>query len=317
MANKYIQKYDTTAEYEAATKENPNVSFVVETNKIYYNGDEHQIPIDYSTKYLTFKAIDSGTFKFSGNSVSYSVDGGSSWTSLASNTDTQTVSAGSEIMWKASGITPTSSAGIGTFSSTGRFEVYGNAMSLVSGDSFTHATTIVNHQFKKIFDSCSRLISAENLVLPATTLAGGCYQGMFASCAGLTTPPALPATTLAGYCYESMFFNCRVLTTTPELPATTLADTCYMNMFSICQRITNAPQLPAATLATQCYYGMFAGCTSLTNITCLATNISASSCLTNWVNGVSATGTFTKAASMTGWSTGNNGIPSGWTVVDA
>ena len=48
----------------------------------------------------------------------------------------------------------------------------------------------------------------------------------------------------------------------------------------------------------------------------LATDISATGCLTDWVSGVSSTGTFTKAASMTALPTGNSGIPSGWTVVD-
>jgi len=70
-------------------------------------------------------------------------------------------------------------------------------------------------------------------------------------------------------------------------------------------------------LASKCYERMFEGCTNLNLIKCLATNISATSCTNNWVNGVAASGTFTKAASMSGWSTGNNGIPSGWTVVDA
>ena len=61
---------------------------------------------------------------------------------------------------------------------------------------------------------------------------------------------------------------------------------------------------------------MFASCTSLTAITCLATDISATNCTTNWVNGVAASGTFTKAASMESWTRGNNGIPSNWTVQD-
>jgi hypothetical protein len=49
---------------------------------------------------------------------------------------------------------------------------------------------------------------------------------------------------------------------------------------------------------------------------CLATNISASDCTYNWVNGVASNGTFTKVASMSSWTTGTNGIPSGWTVQD-
>jgi hypothetical protein len=46
----------------------------------------------------------------------------------------------------------------------------------------------------------------------------------------------------------------------------------------------------------------------------LATDISAASCLSFWVIGVSSTGTFTKASSMTSLPTGWDGIPEGWTV---
>ena len=66
---------------------------------------------------------------------------------------------------------------------------------------------------------------------------------------------------------------------------------------------------------------MFKGCSSLVAITCLATNISASNCTTDWVaaektNALPASDTFTKDASMESWTTGNNGIPTDWDVVD-
>jgi hypothetical protein len=48
----------------------------------------------------------------------------------------------------------------------------------------------------------------------------------------------------------------------------------------------------------------------------LSTDISASSCLTNWVNGVSSSGTFVKHPDMNSLPTGTNGIPNGWTVQD-
>ena len=88
-------------------------------------------------------------------------------------------------------------------------------------------------------------------------------------------------------------------------------------MFYGCSGLTTAPVLSAATLAETCYNYMFFECTSLNNITCLATNISASNCTYNWVKSVAASGTFTKAASMSSWTSGNNGIPSGWSVQDA
>ena len=61
---------------------------------------------------------------------------------------------------------------------------------------------------------------------------------------------------------------------------------------------------------------MFYRCSSLNSIKCLATNISARKCTSNWVSGVASTGTFVKNSNMTSWTTGINGIPSGWTVED-
>ena len=91
---------------------------------------------------------------------------------------------------------------------------------------------------------------------------------------------------------------------------------CFSGFFDGCEGLTTAPALPATTLADYCYSGMFDGCSLLSSITCLATDITATNCTANWVNGVAVNGTFTKAASMSDWTTGQNGIPSGWTVVD-
>ena len=166
-----------------------------------------------------------------------------------------------------------------------------------------------------MFYGCTSLVTAP--ALPATTLAQSCYQYMFEGCTDLTVAPELPATTLVQSCYGVMFYGCTSLTTAPELPATTLTDSCYASMFKGCTSLTTAPELPATTMVYDCYREMFQGCTSLSSITCLATNISASNCTSNWVSGVAASGTFTKAASMSSWTTGTSGIPSGWTVQDA
>ena len=123
--------------------------------------------------------------------------------------------------------------------------------------------------------------------------------------------------TLATYCYDAMFARCTSLTIAPKLPATTLVDSCYMTMFQGCTSLTTAPELPATTLAEYCYYYMFDGCTNLNYIKCLATNISERNCTKNWVSGVASTGTFVKNPNMNGWTTGSNGIPSGWTIIDA
>ena len=177
------------------------------------------------------------------------------------------------------------------------------------------ATTLADNCYDSMFIGCTSLTTAP--ALPATTLANGCYQFMFRSCSSLTTAPALPVTTLARECYSGMFASCTSLTTAPALPATTLSDYCYQDMFYGCTALTTAPALPATTLADGCYGAMFSNCTNLNDIECLATDISASECTDSWVDGVAATGTFVKNPSMSSWTTGNSGIPSGWTVQDA
>ena len=176
------------------------------------------------------------------------------------------------------------------------------------------ATKVIEWGYERMFAGCTSLAAAPALQM--STLYEKCYQGMFSGCTSLTSAPALPAMTLATNCYASMFYGCTSLTAAPALPATTLANSCYEMMFDGCTSLASAPALPATTLAEGCYWGMFWDCTSLSAITCLATDISATNCTYNWVNNVAASGTFTKDAPMSGWTTGQNGIPSGWTVQD-
>jgi hypothetical protein len=114
-----------------------------------------------------------------------------------------------------------------------------------------------------------------------------------------------------------MFEGRTNLTVATVLPATTMTTRCYYDMFKDCTSLTTAPEINATTLALKCYYRMFKGCTLLNNIKCLATDISATDCTKNWLLDVSQSGTFTKAASMTSWISGVDGIPTNWTVVDA
>lgn len=241
-----------------------------------------------SGNYLTFVAEETGTFKFSGttgnDSISYSLDSGSTWNTLASGVDSPTVQSGQKIMWKGE-LTPTPTSGnwgIGVFSSTSRFAVEGNIMSVLYGDNFSDKKSLSGKvdAFRDLFKGCTGMTSAENLVLPATTLAERCYYYMFYGCTNLTTVSSdlLPATTLERHCYCDMFCGCTSLTTAPALPATTLAAACYFGMFQGCTSLTTAPTLPATTMVDSCYRGMFANCTSLTTAPALpATNLGVAS----------------------------------------
>ena len=245
------------------------VPSVYQKGELYeYNSEDCNI---YLKQYLTFiPTSGSSTFGWetpsastaSANTVYYSLDSGSTWISIASG-ETVTVGQGNKIFWKSSGLT----GGIGSFTSTNYFDVEGNIMSLLYGDNFENQTSLSgkNYAFFGLFSGCTNVVSAENLALPATTLANNCYDRMFSGCTSLTTAPTvLPATTLTQWCYDCMFANCSSLTTVPELPATKLASWCYYYMFWGCTSLTTAPELPATTLANNCYAGMFYTCTSLT-----------------------------------------------------
>ena len=173
------------------------------------------------------------------------------------------------------------------------------------------ATTLADHCYYEMFGSCP---ITQAPVLPATTLAESCYYYMFFNCTSLTTAPELPATTLANSCYGSMFYNCTSLTTAPALPATTLALSCYYQMFLNCTSLTTAPDLNAPELSSSCYSRMFNGCTNLNYVKALFNTIPSSAYTSDWLSGVSTTGTFVKNSKANWQVTGVSGIPAGWTI---
>lgn len=224
--------------------------------------------------------------------------------------------------------------------------IYGNMMSLINKDNFATLTafdtTEGGYAFYRLFDGNTHIKnhSEKKLLLPATTLTSDCYHSLFSGCTSLTTAPELTATTMQPQCYRGMFYNCIALTQAPQLPAENLNNGCYQEMFNGCTALTTAPELPATTLEPGCYRSMFAGCTLLTtapelpattlmpfsyyqmfqncinlnSVTCYATDINAMDCLTNWLDGVAATGTIKTKATMSigSWTAGTN-YPTGWT----
>lgn len=124
-------------------------------------------------------------------------------------------------------------------------------------------------------------------------------------------------TLTASYTFQQMFSGRFVDASNLILPATTLTDYCYNEMFASCTYLKAAPELPATTLVNSCYSSMFSSCYNLNYIKCLATDISATECTKEWVRSVAPSGTFVKASSMSGWTTGTNGIPNNWTVQNA
>lgn len=190
--------------------------------------------------------------------------------------------------------------------------VGGNMNTLLDYEN-TNTVQLPQGCFALFFENATN-IQSFSITLPSTTLSNGCYCEMFYG-SNLTTAPVLPATNLAEYCYKGMFLGTSI-TTAPTLPATTLATGCYHDLFLGCTSLTTGPVLPASVLQQYSYYGMFYNCSSLNSVTIYADDISAYGCVDYWLYGVAATGTLHNLGSAT-YTTGDSGIPSGWTETNS
>lgn len=212
--------------------------------------------------------------------IQYSKDNGTTWSSITS-TEGQTyidVDAGDVVIFK--GDNETYAGTILTYNSfsgsTCEFYVRGNIMSLINSISYSSMTSLAtSYTFFSLFEDCTGLTDASNLVLPATGLSDYCYSNMFYNCVNLGN---IEKEDIVGLYHQ---VDVKEEISVPSLPSSTLSVGCYSGMFTNCQHIKIAPELNATTLLENSYMGMFSGCTSLSRITMTAVNISATSALTN------------------------------------
>ena len=260
---------------------------------------------------LTFEALNDNTtinFYYGGDpgdekTIEVSTDGGQTWTektASAEGTALATLGAGEMLLVRGNNAAYSDNNTFQNFfHATGAAYVYGNIMSLVSSEGFDELDEVGENAFAYLFRDWDENLTGDWLLSKNDS------------------PLLLPATTLAEYCYSGMFYGCTGLTAAPELPATTLAKDCYFEMFYGCVGLTAAPELPATTLSEDCYSGIFTGCMNLAYIKALFTTTPSGMYTAGWVLGVAAQGTFVKSAAATWNVTGDNGIPSGWTVETA
>lgn len=267
-----------------------------------YLGDTLLYPTQNVKDYFRLVSRGSGTITFfanyadSGNTLSYSLNSGSTWSVLENGSPSPSLSEGDVVMLKGSNLTINTS-GIGSFSSTTNFDVEGNIMSLHYGDNFEGETSFSgkDYAFMNLFSGCTTVINADKLVLPATTLSKYCYCNMFNRAINLAKPPSLSAaTTLAVGCCQNMYYN------SPSNTSFSVEESYF---------------LPATTLVQDCYRQMFYGCSHFNKITCLATSgINTNNSTNIWLASTSSSGTFTRTAGVS-WPTGNSGHKS-WTLVN-
>ena len=201
---RYINSFATENDIKTALQNGellkPYVAYIEDADRIDWNSKEI---VDYTTEYLTFNILSAGTINWtaSDTSVTKTIDykvNNAEWTSIISNTGssapTITVNSGDKLQFRGNNAKyATDYSYYNSFSGSASFEAEGNIMSLNNPTDFSTLTTLErDNTFNSLFRNCTGLTSAENLILPATTLANYCYQSMFYRCTSLTTAPALP-----------------------------------------------------------------------------------------------------------------------------
>ena len=271
-------------------------------------------PIDYSKEYLTFDILTGGTINWMvqnstyAKTISYSLDGGNSWTDITSTTGGASfnVNDGDRVMFR--GNTKGTSQGTTDTSyyshfsgSTAYFNLSGNIDSIADATNFKTGNVSLTTNYKGLFRA-TNVVNASNLYLPSPTVEFQ-YRMLFRECASLVAIPSMA------------HFNTRV-------------NYMCMGMFGLCTSLERATDLPAIDFAESgatkyIFAEMFSGCTNLNyveNYSINKENLQATYYpFSNWLKGVAASGTFVgkKAGTLDVWTSGASGIPSGWTFVEA
>lgn len=146
------------------------------------------------------------------------------------------------------------------FVAVGKLSVGGNLASLNGMN-----TKIKNFDgcFGHLFNKCSGIVDASNLLLSFEELPIYAYRYMFSECTNLVEAPQLPAKYLGNSCYQAMFYKCSSLKKSPLLPAESLSSGCYSSMFLGCTSLTEAMPINGKILANSSCINMFKECTSL------------------------------------------------------
>lgn len=176
--------------------------------------------------YLCFTALEDAVFTLSIPAgltvanlsyVEYSTDDGATWTrtdnadEAAVTVTTPMIAAGNKVYWRGSGIRYGSSTSVySTFSATGNFNAGGCVNSLCYLNK-ANTDTVNAYMYFRLFYNCTKLISAEEMILPKSA---GTYSfgEMFNGCTALTIGPWLAVLRLLSNTCRSMFNKCTHIT---------------------------------------------------------------------------------------------------------
>ena len=301
---------------------------------------------------LCITAIEDGTITYTFGAsqdygtkeVEYSLNG-KNWTKqLWSSRGKVNVNvyAGQSVYWRAKSGTKRDLDNNPRFSSTCKFTLSGNIMSMVWGISYKNMTSLkYTCAFNGLFQG-SKVVSCKDLIVPvlswddgygSSTAATYRYYGcelrqLFMNCVYLEDASfTLPASYVSGSGYRYMFYGCTALTKPPQILAIKAGGNAFSEMFQGCTSLITAPEIKAKPaqmpaffegstpgVTTNVFLDMFNGCSNLAEIKTAYLDTTQAG---KWVKDVAANGKMIVPSSYQGTVEnyrGVNGIPQGWSV---
>ena len=220
----YLNIFSSQSDYESQKDEvmdMPHVVLLEDTKEVIFASNKNEI--DYASQPFTIVALEDGTMDIALPSgatfMNYSLNDGA-WVDNTEDIALE-VKANDKVKLKANAISVSN-----IFDLSMPFNAEGNIMSLLYGNDFKDKKTIESERCFAYTFKETNIVSAKNLILPATTLTDTCYGGMFYYCTSLIEAPELPATTLATWCYYGMFDGCSSLNKITMLATDISASNC-------------------------------------------------------------------------------------------
>jgi hypothetical protein len=201
-------------------------------------------------------------------------------------------------------------------------QLFTNCTSLVSAD-ISLISSVGGYGMYMMFNGCTNL---KYIKLPSSTLTLSDYAMYycFNGCSSLETNIILSVNDVYDYMCSRMFYECTSLKeiTINITNQMVSRNESFSEMFPGCTSLERATinyyyNLPSASYDSQkIFCNMFYACSSLSYIKAMFLTLPNDhyNQTNNWVKGVAASGTFVKNANAKWNVTGNNGVPSGWTV---
>lgn len=286
--------------------------------------------------YLCFTALESGTFTFTIGAnvtisdidyVEFSVNDGATWVKTKNIANsivtitTPTIAGGNKVLWRGNGTRISvndNNGSFSSFSSTCLFEVSGNPMSLLFNNFNKVKSNTTKYLLADLFRECQTIMSAYDMELTLETIGSYCYSYMFYRCYNIEYVPK-KCNCINANAYSFNGYNW-VTNANPKLKNITdisliksVGSYTFSRMYQNNKNIESSVCLNFQSTGSNSLFYMFYGCSKINYIHCMLlgniTNLSGA------FQSVASTGVFVKHIDAAWEVTGNNGVPTNWTII--